>query len=431
MKSSTERVRRYRQRKKAELGDRKYKEMNRKHQREYRETLKQTKLERLAEQDRKSIETITEQLQDLIIDTWQEFKSNPILLRQQKQDIREKIADIRAFSNCDQLVDMIIEVERRNGREIKNSTIRTNIRIIDLIYRRMGLGRTFPCNSKSFEPFQDADRVIDFIKNHRAWKSPSTKISKLTALAGILRSMDGYEEAQLKYSELAGQMQTTNQQEREEQKLNPKQSANILPWPTIVAGLDTIDDLFDRAIYGMYTLIPPRRVSTFHDLKIQSLNYKMPTDFSYARDEGQNVLFLDRKLMPVKMILQRYKTAKKLGDYEAKVPPKLARVLHEYIKDEFSNGDMSLGDYLFPKLQSFDKYSKGGFQSLVASIFKKYLRRNIGSTFLRISFASHIINQTPQPSVRELKVIARKLGHTASQMRLYSKTSLYDQTDDF
>jgi hypothetical protein len=422
--SSTERVRRFRERLRARLGDEKYKELTSEQQREYRAKLRQGKLAQLEERDKDSVAKITEQLQDLVIDTWDEFKSEPIKIETKKTEIKNVIANIKSFKNCDELIEAIQEAEAKNGRKIKNSTIRANVKIISLIYRRFKKEKTFPCSSKAFEIFRDTDKIINFIE--KEWTKPATRIAKYTALAGIMRSMSGWEVEQKVYSQLGSRLQSSNQEAREEQKLTKKQKENILPWNEIVAKGKGIKDLFEKAIYSMYTLIPPRRVATYYDLTLRPVGYEPPKNFSYAKDEGQNVLLVDKKWKPQTMILQRFKTAVKLGEYETKVPENLAKILQAYIKDEVEDGGMEMGSVIFPKLNG-KRYSKGGYTQLATGIFKKYLNRNIGTTFLRISFASNIINHRPAYNIREKKAFAWQLGHTESQLQLYGKLDLVDE----
>ena len=409
--TSTERVRAYRQRQRALQGETKYKQEQAKIKRDQRQTTRKLKLEQLNIQEQKALDKMMDMFRDIALETFSS-KREGLTIQEIKQEVKQKLIGINNFSNCEELINGIAAVSKDRA---KRSTIEQNINKIDLLYRRM-FDKPFDCTSQSMEFLNDTTRVLTFIQEHKRWKSAETKAGMINAVTSILRRLPEHQISYEIYSKVNTETRKQLDEIREENLLSPEQQELLLPWGEILGKLASIKEdknndgwMFERAIYAMFTLLPPRRSGSILDC---SLSQDMEAT-------GGNLLIVDKKMKPTHIILNRYKTHKKYGRYQSVLPPRLSTILKAYIADE----DMELGDIVFPKRNS-KAYSGSAFSTIVSNIFLKYSGKRLGTTLLRISFASDVFSV--QRSVAALKKIALALGHSVSQMSLYNKFGIND-----
>ena len=414
MKTSTERVKAFRARQRLQLGNIEYKRQQTLAKQEERAAKRKIKLDKLSANEKTALDKMIDMFRDVALETFQE-KRQGLTIKEIAPRVQQKLIALNNASNCDELVAAISVASE--GRA-KPASIKQSVDKIGLLYRRM-FDKPFDCRRESMVFLDDTKRVLDFIAGHARWKSAETKAGMVNAITSILRRLPEHAASYDIYREINTATRLRLNEQREENLLSDEQKALILPFAEIKSKLADIDNKtddgkFERALYGLFTLIPPRRSGTYYDLRIDD------------RDRFGNYFIVDNEtnMRPITLVLNRYKTAKKYGEYRVDLPARLQSILQEY----FLNEGFKIGSSAFPTKKG-TQYTAGSFSSLVSRTFKKYTGRKLGSTPLRISFASSVFEK--QRSVAELKRIAAALGHSVPQMQLYNKIDLNDEKSTF
>ena len=410
MNKNTERSKIFREKKRKELGDEKFKAQEATRKREYRAKKKALKLEQLSLNEKKTMKELTEMFQNTVLETFTKTRAN-ITIQEIKPQVQQKLIAVNNATNCDDLVSAISVASK--GRATKKS-IQQSMDNIGLLYRRMNNNKPFDCTMESMKFLDDTKTVLDFIAGHDKWKSQNSKATIINAITSILRRLPEHKASYDIYRLVNTAKRVELDLIRDKNKLTDKQQNLILPWSGIQSKLITIDDgTMDKAIYALFTLIPPRRSGNFASLRLD-------------RKDGrfQNYLLVDNKNRPLTLVLNQYKTAKTYGEYRVDLPVKLQEILQTY----FTVANLEPGHLVFPSKKGTE-YTPGYFSQVVSKVFLRYTGKKLGSTALRISFASSVFEK--QHSVEELKKIALGLGHSISQMSLYQKIDLSNKKVDF
>ncbi len=168
---------------------------------------------------------------------------------------------------------------------------------------------------------------------------------------------------------------------------------------TIINNMDLLSEDLEKVIYGLYTLLPPRR--------LEYINVFLTTK-SAKIDNNKNYIILTKRF-PSHFIFNNYKTSKTYGSQNIIIPPELGKIIYNYIK--------------FYKLKSGDKFIErtyNQFIKLTKNVFKKiYNIDNMTNRWLRISFATHI--SSLNISNNEKNHLAMQMGHNFLQSSKYRK----------
>jgi hypothetical protein len=168
---------------------------------------------------------------------------------------------------------------------------------------------------------------------------------------------------------------------------------------TIINNMDLLDTELEKVIYGLYTLLAPRR--------LEYINVFLTTKSSKI-DDDKNYLILTKRF-PSHFIFNKYKTSNAYGSQHINIPTSLGKIIYNYIK--------------FYKLKSGDKFIQvtyNKFIKLTKSVFKKiYDIDNITNRWLRISYATHI--SSLNISNNEKNNLAVQMGHNSVQSSKYRK----------
>jgi integrase len=160
----------------------------------------------------------------------------------------------------------------------------------------------------------------------------------------------------------------------------------------------TIENLRDRAVIGVYTLIPPRRVKDFALMKIGK-----------GLDPGLDFNYLD--LSDGSFQFNAFKTFKKYGIQSFKIPKELLKILKDYVRGY----NLSDGAFLFPN-RNGDAYTS--FSGVVSKTFLKYYGKALSPNLLRHSFVTDFLN-TPNISMGERRAVALAMGHSLGMQLMY------------
>lgn len=160
-----------------------------------------------------------------------------------------------------------------------------------------------------------------------------------------------------------------------------------------------LENLEERAIYGIYTMLPPRRLE-YADMYIKTGNVK--------EDVNKNYLVLYKK-KAIKFIFNNYKTSKKFGRQVIDIPEDLGNIINEYIKEKKMKG----GDKLF----NYNINYLG--KTLTRILSKVYDEDGITLNWLRRSYATYLNGLNISNNEREVYSIM--MGHSYSQNLKYMK----------
>lgn len=280
------------------------------------------------------------------------------------------------------------------------STAKNYIANVSRIFKQI-TGATFNGSAIQLKEFDDVKKTVNFIQNLN--KSQSTKNNLINSITSILKLFPAKATQYQAYSKINTAQALAVINKRKLNATTPAQEARLLKWLTIVSKLDDIKNIEERAIYGLFTLINPRRSGTHRIIKIGGFN------------NTDNILKMDGKT-PDSLILNDYKTSDQYGQFIFKLPRKLKMILKFYI---ISKGK-STGDYLFTAPQG-GLYQPSAFSKLITDTFEKYTGKRLTTTLLRISFASHFFTLPISNTEARVEAEARANGHSVKQFRLYKK----------
>ena len=152
----------------------------------------------------------------------------------------ELVKLIKGQKHCEDLITLInereIEVQLNNPskkNKPKKETIIANIEKAKNIYRLYKKKDNFNC--EDFSWVKPIDKLLDFFRTNKTWKVESSGNSNRSALASVLRNLDGYQNEYKILSELSSDVSNNKlAKERGENKLSKTQLANYVPYPELV-----------------------------------------------------------------------------------------------------------------------------------------------------------------------------------------------------
>ena len=106
------------------------------------------------------------------------------------------------------------------------------------------------------------DKLLDSFRTNKTWKVESSRNSNRSALASVLRNLDGYQNEYKILSELSSDISNNKlAKERGENKLSKTQLANYVPYPELVkkttaAWRKKSTTIKDMALTALYILRP-------------------------------------------------------------------------------------------------------------------------------------------------------------------------------
>ena len=238
---------------------------------------------------------------------------------------------------------------------------------------------------------KETKKVMDFIDKN--YKNQSSKLTMYKNILGILSREAGYNTYYKKYSDKHKSEKNTLQAVVDENKLNAREERNYISWTDIMK-IGFTDNKKNNVVYGLYTLLPPRR------LEYGTLTL---TD-SKKPDKSRNWLTINKRGVSY-IILNKYKTADSYGQYKISLyqNKELKGIINDYVKEK----GLKSGDTLF----SAAEQEPGNFGRLIKKVFT-IGNRSPGVNLLRHSYISHMNNQ--RLSIAQKKELADKMGHSVS-----------------
>jgi len=189
--------------------------------------------------------------------------------------------------------------------------------------------------------------------------------------------------------------------ERDNNKVDEKDKDKIITnydEETLYGNLNKLGTPIKKLIYGLYTLIPPRRLE-YNKMVLSAISEK--------RNNETNYIILRNK-EPIKFIFNDYKTSKSYGTVEIVIPEKFRPIIRDYLKkNKKKRGD------------KFLDLNTNQFIKLIKETFKEIYGEEITVRWLRISYATYI--DSLNLSNNEKQELAVKMGHNREQSSKYRK----------
>ena len=328
--------------------------------------------------------------------------------------IKEKpnIKKVRETENCEDLVEQLYIAKKEYllkqnpPKTIKKSSVKAALNRVNLLYRYM-FKKDSDCSN--FNWLKDTDRVIKFIKTYPGWETANSRNGQLQAISGILIALDGFESYYNIYSKLSSKGRKAIDEAADENLLSERERKNILPWKTLKNVHKKKMPESDKALISLYTLLPPRRVE---DMRLLTL-----TDKTKGLDDQFNYLRINKKKEPMELIYNRYKTDKRYGKLTIKLTQQ--KTLKKILKAHITANKVKIGKPVFPTKAG--KYRKD-FSSYVSKTFKTHSEKKVSVNLLRHSYITELLSNVP--NLKKRKEAAKLMSHSLQQQSYYQRVDL-------
>jgi len=219
-----------------------------------------------------------------------------------------------------------------------------------------------------------------------------------------------FKNAYTKLSNLSNQCKVIYDEKRGENAITVAEATKIIDfnYKAIVKVYNSIDNITDALLFGLYCLEVPRRLE-YHKVILTDI-----TDITLLDDN--NYLFV--KDGQYTFVFNDYKTFKKYGKQTLNVCKNVNDIITKYVLAK----ELSAGDYLFhSRIYKKDCYMLShSFCQKIKIVFKRlYDIDNITNTFIRMSYSSFI--NTIKMSDNALKKLCILMGHSLLEHHSYVK----------
>jgi len=296
------------------------------------------------------------------------------------------------------MTDQLKELIKTKRSNLTEGSIKTYISMLTNLYKKINNNKEF--DHKFF--ISNPNEVINHLKDKEP-KNRKTILSALVVLCDGSSSCDKYRKLMLSDAEKANkeaetQIKTDKQNDNWVSFENVKAIHNNLRkevnplWNKEKLSTDELQRIQNYVILSLYTMIPPRRLLDYTEMKIKKID-----------EEKDN--YLEKN----KLVFNRYKTAKFYGKQEVEIPLKLKLLLNRWIK-------LNPTDYLLFDVKG-DKLTPSKLTQRLNKIFNN---KSISASMLRhIYISDEILKDVP--ALEKLKKIAGDMAHDISTQMLYKK----------
>lgn len=277
-------------------------------------------------------------------------------------------------------------------RDVISKVFNDNINDSDIIYLK-----------KHLKYLKQPNKFIDKIKE--IYTNVSTQkgyIVPFVVLCRILKDDKMFLKAHEYLSQQAMALNEAYEAIRDDNVVSEEDAAKIITdydKDALLANVDKLDKPLHKLLYSLYVFTPPRR-NEYQNIFI--VNYKSKLD------KDKNYILLNKKY-PEHFVFNNYKTADKYGSQKIDIPPELAKIIYNYIKEN--------------KLKSGDKLITLSVNNYIQNIKKAfkivYGIDGITTRWLRISYATYIDNV--KMSNNDKNKIVENMAHSAQQSSKYRK----------
>ena len=175
----------------------------------------------------------------------------------------------------------------------------------------------------------------------------------------------------------------------------------------LLKNIDKLDNIESKLIYGLYTLLPPRRLE-YSNMIILIIN----NENEIIKDH--NYLICEKNYNPKYFIFKKYKTSNVFGEQKILIPESLSNIICKYL----SINNKKEHDKLFYMTSNI-------LGKKISNIFSKIYNEKMCLKWLRISYATYIRKQNLTNN--ELKEISEKMAHSIVTNSRYNKIKMYEK----
>lgn len=195
--------------------------------------------------------------------------------------------------------------------------------------------------------------------------------------------------------------------ERELNLINDKEIID-LDINEIETNLNKLSNELDRVIYGLYTILPPRRLD-YRYLKLikREEDLLKETEYNYIHLKNDSIMF----------VFNEYKTKYKYNQQQFIF---YDRLLAFILKDYIEKNNINDGELLFKnkKGEILPYYS---FSKLIQRVFNKIYNKKITMNDIRHSWANKINEQIQIKTLKEITEITNYMGHSVIENLKYRR----------
>lgn len=328
-------------------------------------------------------------------------KQNKIAVKKDNETYERRFMKPLADGTKKQYIDIIIRITNKNSTKI----YRDLEDVLDHVFSGNKLEKHHYNYFKTKLQYVTTinDRFYEYMKKEYPNKTTlKIYIIPFVVLFGYL-SNDKYFKKKYEYfNQIIINLNNIYERDRDDNAVSNEDKSKIITdysEETIMKNMDKLDTPLEKVIYGIYMLMPPRR--------LEYINMFITTN-SARLDDDKNYLVLTKRF-PSNFVFNDYKTSDTYGSQNITIPTELRKIIYNYISSN--------------KLKSGDKFiglNYNQFIKLTKSVFKKvYDVDGITNRWLRISFATHIA--TLNISNNDKMALVETMGHSVRQSSRYRK----------
>jgi hypothetical protein len=172
----------------------------------------------------------------------------------------------------------------------------------------------------------------------------------------------------------------------------------------LLNNIEKLTNIEDKIIYGLYTLIPPRRLE-YSNMIILLENNELELS------EDHNYLICDLNYNPKYFIFKNYKTSNVFGEQKILIPNTLSNLIGEYLLKKNKKDE-----------EKFLDKTSNTLGKNITKIFSSIYNEKITLRWLRISYATYI--RKKNLTNNELKEISEKMAHSLHTNSRYNKIKM-------
>lgn len=274
------------------------------------------------------------------------------------------------------------------------------------------LNKSIILNEMSFIN-NDIDNTINIIR--QSYINDNSFKTYINVLAVITSHLKDLEKEYLIYTKLGKSVNKKVEEVREDNQISEEDKGKIINVgdQEYIKNVNKLDNIEDILIYALYMLIPARRLDYRNMLitnekdvsELNDINYLLMPKASVSTDGNKQTF-----------IFNDYKTYTTYKKQVFEVPEALNAVISKYIYIK----KLKAGDYLFSLLRDRrEPITQGNFSQKISNVFNKIYNIPISIRFIRMSWASDLYRNNP--SIKQIKDLSYKMGHSPAESRLYNK----------
>jgi len=406
--------------------DDKYLEKEKERKRTFRALKRVEREEKVEVKNQKTSTNVEKGVEDIITSirkTLEDVKKNPsnntpALKKKLDKQVKFLTTKVKNWENCEDLKDKLrgnlTPANPNKKTKNKSTTSDQYLTTVKNLYKSI-FNQESDCSD--FEWLRESDRIIKFME--KKYPNPNTRKTKYSAIAVILGKLQGFGAEADIYSRNSSELHKQLEKEGSKNVSNTKEKLKQVHWNQLLKANQKDLNHKEKAIVGLYTLLPPRRLDAYRFMTILK-----HTTLEQAKSLSPDLNYLhyskNDKRTPKHIILNRYKNDDLYGQYIVEIPKQLRQILKTYIQ----KSKLTSGEFLFTT-------KSGGFHTnfttIVSDVFNKLTGRRIGVDALRHMFISNFLSS--RRSIHALQEMATAMGHSIGVQKKYDRIDLINDRE--